>query len=85
MLIWLIMRNPETSIPLLRAHSMCCRATSASVQWVATRTLLTPRSRARCRSSMVPMPGSSNVVSRARCTVAAATSSHRWSLCRPKP
>ncbi len=47
------------------AQAMCWAAMSASVQWVATRTLVTPRSRAAFRSAMVPMPGRSSVVSRA--------------------
>ncbi len=42
--MWLIMRNPATSIPRSRALAMCWSAMSASVQWVATRTLRTPMS-----------------------------------------
>ena len=42
--MWLIMRKPETSMPISRAVAMCCAATSASVQWVAMRTERTPRS-----------------------------------------
>jgi len=37
-----IIRKPETSMPISRAVSMCCFATSASVQCVATRTERTP-------------------------------------------
>ena len=32
-------------MPCSRAQAMCWAETSASVQWVATRTLVTPRSR----------------------------------------
>jgi hypothetical protein len=39
-----IIKNPATSIPNSRAVEMCWSATSASVQWVATRTLRTPNS-----------------------------------------
>ena len=42
--MWLIIRKPETSMPSSRAVAMCCAETSASVQWVATRTERTPRS-----------------------------------------
>ena len=35
--MWLIIRKPETSMPISRAVSMCCAETSASVQCVATR------------------------------------------------
>ena len=44
------MRKPETSMPSSRAVAMCWAETSASVQWVATRTERTPRSWARLRS-----------------------------------
>ena len=37
-----IIRNPTTSMPSLRACSMCCRAMSASVEWVAMRTDVAP-------------------------------------------
>ena len=69
--MWLIMRNPATSMPRSRAVAMCWAAMSASVQWVATRTERTPSAWARFRSPVVPMPGSSKVVSRARVTAAA--------------
>ena len=55
---------------------MCCAATSASVQWVAIRTERTPSENACLRSVIVPMPGSSSVVSRARVRVAATASIH---------
>ena len=64
---------------------MCCAAMSASVQWVATRTERTPRSYARFRSWMVPMPGRRSVVSRAVVRFAAATSSHAQSVWLPGP
>ena len=41
--MWLIIRKPETSMPSSRAVAMCWAETSASVQWVATRTERTPR------------------------------------------
>ena len=63
--MWLIIRNPETSMPSSRAVAMCWAETSASVQWVATRTDRTPSAWACLSSSMVPMPGSSSVVRRA--------------------
>ena len=58
--MWLIIRKPTVSMSILRAIVMCCSDTSASVQWVATRMVLTPRSRAILRWSTVPMPGSSS-------------------------
>ncbi len=70
--MWLIMRNPATSMPRSLAVAMCWAAMSASVQCVATRTERTPSAYARFRSPIVPMPGSSKVVSRAR-VIAAAT------------
>ncbi len=79
------MRKPETSIPSSRALAMCWAATSASVQWVAIRTLVTPRSWARSRSSIVPMPGSSKVVSRAFRTVSPAAAIHSQSVWLPGP
>ena len=39
-----IIRNPTTSMPSLRAWPMCCRAMSASVEWVAMRTDCAPAS-----------------------------------------
>ncbi len=44
---------------------------SASVQWVATRATAAPTSRARARSSLTPMPGSSSTAMRARRTARA--------------
>ena len=41
--MWLIIRKPDTSMPSSRAVAMCWAETSASVQWVATRTERTPR------------------------------------------
>ena len=55
-----IMRKPTVSMPRLRARPKCCTDTSASVQWVATRATRAPASWARCRSFMVPMPGTSS-------------------------
>ena len=43
-IIWLIIRKPDTSMPSVRAASICCFETSASVQCVAMRTERTPRS-----------------------------------------
>ena len=80
---WLIMRNPDTSMPSSRAVAMCWAAMSASVQWVATRTDRTPRAWACLRSWMVPMPGRSRVVRRARVTAAAAASIHCRSVWLP--
>ncbi len=39
-----IIRKPTVSMSSLRAMVMCCSETSASVQWVATRMVFTPRS-----------------------------------------
>jgi Bacterial low temperature requirement A protein (LtrA) len=60
-------------------------ATSASVLWVATRTERTPRECACLSSAMVPMPGSSCVVSTARSTLRAAASIHSQSVLLPGP
>ena len=54
-----IMRKPMASMPRSLAALMCCSVMSASVQCTAMRATLTPRSRARLRSSTVPMPGTS--------------------------
>ena len=62
---WAIMRNPTVSMPSSRATPKCCGLTSASVQWVATRTTSAPASWARRRSSTVPMPGTSSTAIRA--------------------
>ena len=59
------MRNPTVSMPRSRATPKCCGLTSASVQWVATRTISAPASWARRRSSTVPMPGTSSTAIRA--------------------
>ena len=83
--MWLIIRKPATSMPRSRALPMCCSAMSASVQWVAIRTDWTPRLRARSRSWIVPMPGSSSVVSRQFVRTPATSSSHSQSVCAPKP
>lgn len=40
--IWLIIRKPTVSMPSSRAKAICCAETSASVQWVATRTTRAP-------------------------------------------
>ncbi|MNH32531.1 hypothetical protein D3C79_929830 [compost metagenome] len=55
-----IIKKPTVSMPRCRAWAMCCSLTSASVQWVATRKVLTPRPWAIFRCSTVPMPGSSS-------------------------
>ena len=80
-----IIRKPETSIPISRAVSMCCLATSASVQWVAMRTERTPSEYACWRSSTVPTPGSSREVSTAFSMTDAAASIHSQSVCDPGP
>ena len=52
-------------MPSSRAVAMCWAAMSASVQWVATRTERTPSVvGVPAGRAMVPMPGSSSVVSR---------------------
>ncbi len=58
---------------------------SASVQWVAMRSGVTPRSAAARRSATVPVPGSSSVVSRARETTSATAAIHAPSLWAPAP
>jgi hypothetical protein len=83
--MWLIIRKPETSMPSSRAVAMCWAATSVSVQWVATLTDRTPRLYACLSSAMVPMPGSSSVVSTARLTFWAAASIHSQSVLLPGP
>lgn len=82
--MWLIIRNPDTSMPSSRAVAMCCAKTSASVQWVATRTERTPSAYVCLSSLMVPMPGSS-VVRRAFSMWAAAVSIHSQSVWLPGP
>ncbi len=64
---WAIIRKPATSMPSSRAVEMCWAETSASVQWVATRTERMPSSAARRRSAIVPTPGSNSVVGTAFC------------------
>ena len=51
------------------------------VQWVATRTEVTPRSAAARRSAIVPMPGSRSVVTLAEVTTSATAAIHSASLC----
>ena len=46
---------------------------SASVQWVATRTMETPRSAQALMSSLVPRPGSMSAAMRAVVAVSTAT------------
>ena len=80
-----IIRKPTVSRPSLRARPMCCSATSASVQCVATRMVPTPQSRAMRRSSTVPMPGSSSAEMRA-CFICGTTAlRYSSSLCAGKP
>jgi hypothetical protein len=83
--MWLIMRKPETSMPSSRALPMCWAEMSASVQWVAIRIDRTPRPYARSSSAMVPMPGSSRVVSTALVMLLAAVSIHSQSVWLPGP
>lgn len=64
---------------------MCWAEMSASVQWVAIRTLVTPSARAALRSAMVPMPGTSSVVSRAVVSTSAAAAIQSASLAAPCP
>ena len=68
-----------------RAHAMCWAEMSASVQCVAIRTLVTPSAFAAFRSAMVPMPGSSSVVSRAVVSTSAAAAIQSASAAAPCP
>ena len=43
-IMWAIIRKVAVSMPSSRAASICCRDTSASVQWVHTRTERAPAS-----------------------------------------
>ncbi|MNE04292.1 hypothetical protein D3C80_968170 [compost metagenome] len=80
-----IIRKPTVSISSWRAMLMCCSETSASVQWVATRMVCTPRSRAMRRWSTVPMPGSSRAETLA-CFISGITADrYSSSLCAGKP
>ena len=72
-------------MPFSRAQEMCWAEMSASVQWVAIRTLVTPSALAAFRSAMVPMPGSSRVVSFAFVITSAAAAIHSASLAAPWP
>ena len=58
---------------------------SASVQCVATRTERTPSACARFRSPIVPIPGSSKVVSLARVTAPATAVIQSASVWLPGP
>ena len=82
---WAIMRNPTVSMPRSRAAAKCCGETSASVQWVATRTMPAPASRARLRSSTVPMPGTSSTAIVACCASSRAAAMSCISSVREKP
>ena len=82
--MWLIMRNPATSMPSSLAVAMCCAAMSASVQCVATRTERTPSAYARFRSAIVPMPGSSSVVEPRLVTTAATAAIQSASAWLPR-
>jgi hypothetical protein len=82
--MWAIIRKPTVSISSLRAAVMCCSETSASVQWVATRMVCTPRSLAIFRWSTVPMPGSSRAETLA-CFIGITVERYSSSLCAGKP
>ena len=73
------------SSPSFRASAMCCSETSASVQWVATRIVLTPQSSAIRRWSTVPMPGSSSADTRARFIRGITARRYSSSVCDGKP
>ncbi len=64
---------------------MCWREMSASVQWVATRTIRAPAACAAFRSCAVPMPGRSSVAIFACVTTLATASIHSRSVCAPNP
>ncbi|MNU02026.1 hypothetical protein D3C72_2456080 [compost metagenome] len=64
---------------------MCCSLTSASVQWVATRMVLTPSSWAIFRWSTVPMPGSSRAETLAFFISGITADRYSSSLCAGKP
>ena len=73
-------------MPSSRAAAMCWAETSASVQWVATRTERTPRSQARLRScDRADARAGCSVVRRACVMFAAATSIHSQSVWLPGP
>jgi hypothetical protein len=80
-----IMRKPTVSMPSLRAAVMCCSLTSASVQCVATRMVLTPRPCAIFRWSTVPMPGISSAETLARFSSGITVERYSSSLCAGKP
>ena len=80
-----IIRKPTASMPSSLVSAMCCAATSASVQCVAIRAMLTPYSFDLYRSSRVPMPGSSSTASFDFVTVSAATFIRSYSGSFEKP
>jgi hypothetical protein len=45
-IMWAIIKKPTVSMPSFAPSLMCCSDTSASVQCVATRMVLTPQSSA---------------------------------------
>jgi len=83
--MWLIMRKPAVFMPSERATSMCCFAMSASVQWVAIRTMLAPAAWAAFRSCTVPIPGKRRVATSAWVTTSATAVIHSRSVWAPKP
>ena len=72
-----IIRNPTVSMPRFLAMPKCWMDTSASVQWVAMRATEAPASRARRRSSIVPMPGTSRIAILA-CAASCAAALISW-------
>ncbi len=83
--MWAIIRKPTVSMSSLRAIVMCCSATSASVQCVATRMVCTPRPWAICRWSTVPMPGMSSADTLARFISGITAPRYSSSVCAGKP
>ncbi len=83
--MWAIIRKPTVSAPSSRERPMCCPLTSASVQCVATRMVVTPQSSAMRRWSTVPMPGRSSAEILLRFIFGTTARRYSSSLCAGKP
>jgi hypothetical protein len=83
--MWAIMRKPTASRPISLAMPKCCSEMSASVHWVAMRTIPIPASTASLSSLRVPMPGRRRAATLARATLSRAARMRRISSTREKP
>ena len=83
--MWAIIKKPTVSMLSLRAAVMCCSDTSASVQWVATRMVCTPKSWAIFKWSTVPIPGMSKAETLACFINGMTVDKYSSSVCEGKP